>query len=335
MTQTTSVLVIGGGSIGERHVRCFLATGRAAVSLCEINDDVRSRLAESYPLQKTWAHLDEALAAPPEAAVVATPAPLHVPMARRLVAAGGHVLIEKPLSTSFEGIDLLESESHRHDRLVALAYVSRHNPGLAAVREFLRRNDFGPPVEVVHTTGQDFPSFRPAYREIYYRSRASGGGAIQDALTHAINAIEWLVGPTTAVAADADHQVLEGVDVEDTVHVVARNGDVMTSYALNQHQPPNETVLSVHCPGGTVRWMPQQNLWQTMARGQTDWQVHRYETQNRDTPFIAQADAFLDAVAGHAPLACPLAEGRQTLATCLAVITAAEEKRWVDVADVK
>ena len=36
-----NVLVIGGGSIGERHLRCFQTTGRADVSLCEINDEVR------------------------------------------------------------------------------------------------------------------------------------------------------------------------------------------------------------------------------------------------------------------------------------------------------
>ncbi len=42
------VLVIGAGSIGQRHVRCFQKTGRAQVSICEINATLRSRVAEEY-----------------------------------------------------------------------------------------------------------------------------------------------------------------------------------------------------------------------------------------------------------------------------------------------
>ncbi len=41
------------------------------------------------------------------------------------------------------------------------------------------------------------------YREIYYARWSTGGGAIQDALTHLINAAEYLVGPTNRVMADA------------------------------------------------------------------------------------------------------------------------------------
>ncbi len=41
-----------------------------------------------------------------------------------------------------------------------------------------------------------------------------GGGAIQDAITHTMNAAEWLVGPIDSLVADARHCVLEGVDVE-------------------------------------------------------------------------------------------------------------------------
>ena len=47
------------------------------------------------------------------------------------------------------------------------------------------------------------------------------------------------------VVADAAHQVLEGVTVEDTVHLLARHGSVMASYSLNQHQAPNEITITV------------------------------------------------------------------------------------------
>src|SRR5215217_6265260 len=98
------------------------------------------------------------------------------------------------------------------------------------------------------------PFYRPAYRNTYYARRSSGGGAVQDALTHVLNAGQWLVGNIDRVVADAAHLAIEGVDVEDTVHVIARHGDLLASYSLNQHQAPNETMITVVCEGGTARF---------------------------------------------------------------------------------
>ena len=88
-------------------------------------------------------------------------------------------------------------------------------------------NRFGRPVQLTVTAGQHFPTFRPAYKNIYYADRVQGGGAIQDAMTHYLNAGEWLLGPIDRIVADAAHQVLEGVAVEDTVHCLARHGAAM------------------------------------------------------------------------------------------------------------
>ena len=45
------VLVVGTGSIGERHTRCILATNRAEVSICEINDNLRKKIADNYNIK--------------------------------------------------------------------------------------------------------------------------------------------------------------------------------------------------------------------------------------------------------------------------------------------
>ncbi len=48
------ILVVGGGSIGERHVRCVLATKRAEVSLCEVDSRLRQEVANRYSLPETF-----------------------------------------------------------------------------------------------------------------------------------------------------------------------------------------------------------------------------------------------------------------------------------------
>lgn len=326
-----NILVIGAGSIGERHVRCFQRTGRADVWLCEIHADLCADVSKRYGLSHSFTDFDAALDAGPDAAVICTPADLHVGMALRLAEAGIHILTEKPVSTSLDNLDRLDAAISRSGILAGVAYVYRAHPVLTAMREVLRSGRFGTPVQLATVSGQHFPYYRPAYREIYYRDRATGGGAVQDALTHTVNAAEWLIGPVTHVAADAAHQVLDGVDVEDTVNVIGRHGSVLASYSLNQHQAPNENTITVVCDQGTARFEAHRNRWRWMTAPEEPWHDEEHPALERDALFVRQANAFLDALEGTAPLLCPLNEGVQTLKVNLAILAAAETRTWQEV----
>jgi predicted dehydrogenase len=321
------VLVIGVGSIGERHLRCFQATGRCELSFVEINDALRQSIGQRYGVPGL-ASLDDAIAKRPGIAVICTPAHLHVPMATQLAEAGIHLLLEKPLSTSLDGIERLRQAINRRRVICSVAYVYRAHPVLTAMRKAIQSGRFGRPLELVAVSGQHFPTYRPAYRDIYYKDRVTGGGAIQDALTHVINAGEWLVGPVTRLVADAAHQRLEGVSVEDTVHVLARHGDVLASYSLNQHQAPNESTITVVCERGTARFEGHECRWRWLTTPGEAWHDEPHEPLERDSLFIAQANQFLDSVEGKRPVACSLDEGLQTLRVNLAALASADRGGW-------
>lgn len=321
------VLIIGVGSIGERHLRCFKATGRAEVGLVETNVALRATVAERYavPAEGVFDSVDAAIASKRFAlALVATPAQVHIPIALKLVDAGLHTFIEKPLSTSREGIDRLKELVKQRGVIAAVAYTYRAFPALLAMREALHSGRFGKPVQIVAKCGQHFPLYRPAYRDIYYKDRKTGGGAIQDAITHIINAAEWLVGPIDRLIADAAHQVLPGVTVEDTVHIVARHGSVLGSYSLNQHQAPNETTITVVCERGTIRFEAHANRWRWVTEPGGAWHDEESGPLERDSLYIAQAHRFLDAFEGKGTVACTLDEGEQTLRVNLAALASAD-----------
>ncbi|MHC4403329.1 MAG: Gfo/Idh/MocA family protein [Planctomycetota bacterium] len=326
-----SILIVGVGSIGERHLRCFQATGRAEVSLCDTNDDLRRRVAGEYDIDRAYPSIDAALADHHDAAVIATPAHLHVSMARTLADAGLHLLIEKPLSIGLEGLDELKAILERRRRVAAVAYVLRGHPGLAAMKGAIGSGRFGRPVQLAAVAGQHFPAYRPAYREIYYTDRSTGGGAIQDALTHVLNAAEWLVGPVDGLVADAAHRVLEGVEVEDTVGLLARHGTVLASYSLNQHQAPNEWTITVVCERGTARFELHHHRWRWMTVPDEPWHSESFGPLERDALFVAQADAFLDVLEEGAQPVCTLEEAVQTLRANLAALASVEKRCWQDV----
>ena len=143
------------------------------------------------------------------------------------------------------------------------------------------------------------------------------------------NAAEWFAGPTTRVSCDAEHQVLEGVTVEDTVNAHARNGGVLVSYSLNQFQAPNETRWDFHAERGSVRVEVHAQRWGVLPRGATEWTWHPAPVADRDQLYVEQARAFLDGCEGRPNLLCTLEEGIQTLRFNLAALRSWSEGRAI------
>ncbi|MFA9478945.1 Gfo/Idh/MocA family protein [Phycisphaerales bacterium AB-hyl4] len=318
------ILIIGVGSIGERHLRCLQATEQAAVGLCEPVLPLRERIASQYNVELAFDSLDVALEQPWDSAVVATPANTHIPIAMRLVEAGIAPLIEKPLAVAEAGVAELVEALDRTQLVAGVAYVYRAHPALQAMRDALLAGKFGKPLQVTVIAGQHFPTYRPTFADTYYNDRARGGGATQDALTHLVNSAEWLVGPITRLTADMAHLKLPDVTVEDTVHVLARHGQVLGSYSLNQHQAPNEMTMTVICENGTARWELHRHAWRWMATPDSPWEEQVIDFKSRDDWFTAQERAWLDVLAGEAEPLCTVREAWQTLRATRAMLSAAE-----------
>ena len=83
-----------------------------------------------------------------------------------------------------------------------IAYVLRHHPATQRTRELLTEGAIGKLHQVTVVAGQHFPSFRPAYRDIYYARRETGGGAVQDAATHLFDIVQHLAGPLDWIFCD-------------------------------------------------------------------------------------------------------------------------------------
>jgi len=325
------LLIVGTGSIGERHLRCFLTTGRCDVSFIEPRAEVAEAISRRYPTARRFATLSEGIASGATGAVIATPATMHLAQGTECVRHGVSVLIEKPLSVTFDGLDEFQSACAASTAKVAVAYVYRANPVLASMSEAIAAGTFGRPLQFTAVTGQNFPTYRPAYAETYYASRSSGGGAVQDALTHVINVGEWLLGPITRLVSDLDHRQLSTTAVEDMAHVIARHGNIPASYSLNQYQPANELTFTVVCERAVVRFEGHLARWRVMWQPDTPWEDHPFPPLDRDTAFIRQAVAFLDFLEGQAPPLCSLEEGISTLKANHAILQSAEQQRWQEI----
>ncbi len=329
MSQKHRILVVGVGSIGERHLRCFQSTGRAEMMLCEMNPQLRETVAERYGNVPTFPDFESAIEEDFTAAIVATPANLHVPMSTMLAERGRHVLCEKPLSSSLDGVVQLSDVVAATGVTFVMGYTWRSNPVMRSFKSALDSGRYGTPRQMVYVGGQHWPHYRPAYRVVpYFQRRETGGGVVQDALTHMMNLGEWFLGPITHVTGDHAHLLLEGITMEDTAHVIARHGNVLASYSTNLTQMPAEGAFTIVTDTGTLRIEESQRRWRWMDTPAGQWHDESIPDFNHDVPYIDQAHAFLDAVEGKGPIRCTLDEGISTLKVNLAVLQAADHHRW-------
>lgn len=186
MAKPYRVLIVGTGSIGERHLRCFLATGRCEALICELNDTLREQVRQRYnlPIEYSVNRLEAAFDLQPTHVVICTPTHYHISQALSAVQLPAHLLIEKPLSVTTDGIEQLRQAVSDSGIHLSVAYVYRSHPALHSMKRAIESGRLGGIVQLVAVSGQHFPKYRPAYRTTYYKDHATGGGAVQDALTH-------------------------------------------------------------------------------------------------------------------------------------------------------
>jgi len=330
------LLVIGTGSIGERHLRVFQHLGRCdEIAFCETHPGRRAEIAERYgiPADFAFSDLDSALAGGTyDIAVVATPAPTHLAIGTRLAERGVHQLMEKPLSLSLDGVEQYARCVAENRLVVAVGYVHRAHPAVSAIRREIASGRYGKVLALTISTGQSFAQIRPAYRDVYFAKPELGGGAINDMITHMYNVGDWFAGPVSRLVTDAARQALEGVTVEDTVHTLTRHeGGAMGTYTLNLYQHPNEVLMTIVCEGGTLRADYANQRWSWMTEPNGTWHHEPVSVPDRDTIYQIQNTAFLDAVSGSGEVLCPLADAIRTLKVNLASHRSAAGTGWENI----
>jgi predicted dehydrogenase len=143
LTTGLRVAVVGCGYWGSKHVRVLHSTeGVDQVVLVDAHETRLHNLARSYPNVLTFTSLDQALPYV-DAIVVATPPTSHVPIALRAIAAGKHVLVEKPLApTSAEARQLITAASDAGVVLMT-GHTFEYNPAVWKLRELVQGEVLG------------------------------------------------------------------------------------------------------------------------------------------------------------------------------------------------
>jgi len=312
-------LVIGCGSIGKRHIGNLLSAGAGEVAAFDVREDRRREVEEKFGIGVSG-DLDTALFRQPDVALVCSPTAFHREHALRAVRAGCHVFIEKPVSDSLEGLEVLVEELARQGRTSMVGCNFRFHPGLQEVKSLLGQGAIGRVVSFRARFGHYLPDWHPweDYRETYSARRGLGGGVILDRV-HEIDYARWLFGDVGRVFAWAGHESSLEIETEDLAEILLRFRNGITgSLHLDYLRRQYDAGLEITGEDGIIRWTYQRHAVTWFRAGEESWHCLEWPGYDANQMYLDELAHFLTALEeGKEPMN-PVPEAIRVLEIALA-----------------
>jgi predicted dehydrogenase len=139
--RTLRVGVLGAGQISQaaHFEACRKAKNVELYAICDVAEDLLEKMFAVHAPAKAYADYDAMLADPGvDAVIVAIADQFHVPMALRAIAAGKHVLVEKPMGVTVEECEELCGAARASGLVVQVGTEKRFDEGIAFAHDFIR-----------------------------------------------------------------------------------------------------------------------------------------------------------------------------------------------------
>lgn len=209
MSNEIRVAVIGAGMAGKAHAAAFRSASTLysstlpeirLVSIGDMNPEFGSLAARRFGYERTdssWQAIAEADDIDVVSVVIANS--LHRRAVEGLLAAGKHVLCEKPLSDTLEDARAMAALAADSTGIARVGFTFRRTPGIVYIRDLIRNGVLG---EVLHFSGRYWTDYGldPAAPMSWRYKGDSGSGALADVGSHLTYVSEFLCGDIAAVS---------------------------------------------------------------------------------------------------------------------------------------
>ena len=145
MTAPVSVAVVGLGYWGPNLARNLDALPAAQLAwICDGSAERLEQMRGRFPRAEATTSLDEVLADPAvDAVAVATPVPSHAELARRVLEAGKHCFVEKPLAQSVADAEAVLEAARASGRTLMVGHLLEYHPGLERLKQLVDDGELG------------------------------------------------------------------------------------------------------------------------------------------------------------------------------------------------
>jgi predicted dehydrogenase len=255
--------VVGLGFMGSTHLQAYGSVPNAEVAaLCSEDEkklagdlsSIQGNLdrpgqAMDFGKAARYRKFDDLLADRNIDAVdLCVPSYLHTDLTTKALAAGKHVLVEKPMALTGEACDAMIAASKKAGKVLMVAQVLRFWPDYAAAREKVRSGALG----AVKTATFRRKCAAPAWGK-WLKERDKSGGGVFDLLIHDFDFSLHLLGKPDTITAIGVEELDKGIDIVEARLHYGHGAPVVISGGW--HHPaayPFSMEFSIVCEGGTL-----------------------------------------------------------------------------------
>lgn len=321
--------IIGMGRMGVTH-SCILKTDpRVEVTcLADTSRLVRNVFQKHLGIRPYKSFHELLNAETPDAVIVCTPPHLHRAVTEEALEAGSHAFVEKPFTASERDAAALVDGFGATKLVNQVGYVNRFNDVFRAARRMIKGGVIGD-VKECHSTMLSGTVIRPVKAAGWRAGRSTGGGAIFEMASHAIDLMHFLVGAFDRVK-NVKKRSIFSAQVEDAVDAdLASERGVAGSITINwsdlESRKPTNRIdvigsrgeITANQHGMRIRVedaVPEFKLvpgWNDLEIPQLSSNVPFYLRGNE---YTAQLVHFIDCIEkGGAPADCTFSDAYQTL----------------------
>lgn len=329
------ILMIGLGSVGQRHVRnlrqlldekveitAYRTRKRPYVLTEQASIEQGSNLEEKYNI-RLYENMDEAMDQKPDAVFVCNPPDQHMLTALKAAQKGLNLFIEKPLAHSYEHVNELMELIQRQNLVALVGYQMRFHPCLRKLEELIKEKTVGNILAVRAELGEYLPGFHPYedYRQMHESSKSRGGGVILSQI-HELDYLYWLFGLPRRVFTVGGHLSKLEMDAEDMASILMEYNIEGKSIPMHLHedfiQRPASRICQVIGDEGKILADLRELTVKVFDRQGQLVETNYFEGFQRNQLFLDEMNHFLECLQRKQTPLVTVREGAQSLRMALA-----------------
>jgi predicted dehydrogenase len=340
--QIFGVGLIGFGTAGKVfHAPLIQAT--PGLELLAVVSTSSERVHASLPEMDVLTKPAELFARPDiDLVVIASPNDTHFPLGKAAIAAGKHVVIDKPFTISLSEARLLKAEADRAERLLSVFHNRRWDSDFLTLQSLVEAGAVGRPVSLE----MRFDRFRPVVAERWREQDKPGSGIWYDLGSHLLDQARTLFGMPRMILLDL-MAVRDGAEVDDDfLAVLDYDGLRVTLQASSLVAEPTPQLALHGTQGSFVKYGrdPQENWLREGRTPSRDWGIdsrpghltvvgeaelvtHEYPGLPGD--YLGYYAGIGEALAGQAALPVSAEEGMEVMTLLEAGLDSYRQSRWI------
>jgi predicted dehydrogenase len=311
-----TILVVGYGSIGKRHVDNILSNYSSKVIICTKRKNLRFGKKRVVVVNS----LSDALSHKPNIGFVTNETRYHTKTAAKLAKYGMDLFLEKQLSDSIQDIPHIRRIIRKKKLITQIGCNMRFHPCIQKIKELLDKRTLGRILSVQVESGSFLPDWHP-YEDYRtgYAARKDLGGGIALTCIHELDYLYWFFGSADKVfSVTGKFSDLE-VTADDlsAMILIFKNG-IVGEVHLDYFQRPDFKSCKIKGTKGILYWNSSSNEIKIYYQNKKQWNtILKVDNFERNTMYVKELDHFFRCIKNRSKTINDIDDGIKTLQIAL------------------